>query len=128
MNPLLIKTVAVFHALLLALPAGWCCVDAGPREDVSETSAAACPACAERGAPRERSQAPSPQRDRCCCELHSAIFARAEQSVPDTDADVLAEFPAVELSKAVLRGDFAPAVPAARGGPRLHVLQCVWLC
>lgn len=129
MNPLLTRTLSLFCALLLVLPAGLCCVETGPQEASAHKSAAACPACAERGGPKQHdSRPPAPSPDGCCCELHPAVAAKAETKLPDLGAVLAASIAPTGVQPAIARDRAVPRSPVVRGGPRVHVLQCVWRC
>lgn len=131
MRALLLNTIVLANALLVALPPGWCrgvCVDRQPA--AATQPAPAKPTCCQRAqtcpAP-ESDQAPARPAARCCCSYD----ATAPEKVTASTDHAWAALPLIagvlcpELSSPVSHFEAQPPDPS---GPPLRVLQCVWRC
>lgn len=125
MNTLFVKLLALCNALLLALPAGWCCLPAA--EEGRESHVQPAPTCC---ASQEREPAPddpSPvQSDsECCCPKDGLRATTVEQTLSLSTA-ILAVVPGIVAAQPEATALHTSVLVDA--SPPLNVLQCVWRC
>jgi len=117
--------IATFLAVLLALPVGWCCLPVSATAAV-KVSAKTAPtkSCCQHAAPQKSPPGQGPVQECRCCK----DSPRANDTVtPRLDAAIVALPGFLEISDSPA-SSVATAGFACPEGPRLHVLQCVWLC
>jgi hypothetical protein len=125
----LLRILVLSNALLLALPARWCC--AIPRvaaRDVPVPKASCCTSCTPERKKHDshpKPGLPGPAKD-CCCPLDSTRLSSTEAA---TFAPSLSG-PAAIVH--VLSGGWGgldvAGMPSPLSSPPLQLLNCVWLC
>ena len=130
MSLLLVKAVALFSAVLLALPTGWCCgawqAHVAPDADMRP----ACPACSPH-LPTDPDTAPSRDGTDCTCDLQTAALLKQSVRLLAGDLDGVAAAHTGPVSVWREPGERLITLPEPAGnrtGPPLHVLKCVWRC
>jgi len=125
MNTLAVKFLVLCNALLLALPAGWCCLPAAPEgREVPVPSAPTCCASQERE-PAPDDPSPVHSDSSCCCQKDGLRAMTAEQSLSLSTA-ILAVVPGIVAAQPEATALHTAVLVDA--SPPLHVLQCVWRC
>lgn len=123
MNALAPKLVALFAAVVLALPPGLCC----GMSDVSAKASEPTSCCyqATHSSLVKHHPAPAQPKANCCCSLRAATPTSSVQA-PDS-ATVSGIFYVPLLNSPVAADPAFSTVPVVtRTGPPLHALLCVW--
>src|SRR5881227_2042782 len=128
MNALVLRVLVLGNALLLALPAGWCCtvpaLNAAPAPEKPQSCCSA-----RHKIPRSPAKPCPPLPCKSCCDQHTKAVRPQSVKAP-TDPGYSAPV-AVFLTDISAAGHDGPAramTHAHSPPPALHVLQCVWRC
>jgi hypothetical protein len=133
-----IRCLVLIYSLVLALPAGWCCMLPLPSAPAALRASAPIKPCgcccgctmdepaSPPSSPSRKTPVPSDPAKCCCADRHTIISSGPEQLGPDLMLvgsipldEVLSAFVGL-LNDSPLSGPF-PCRP-------LHILDCVWLC
>jgi hypothetical protein len=125
MISILSKSVVLTLATLLAFPPGWCC--GLLQHDMAEAAPTKTECCQHSAPEQPGDEVPTTPDAECCCSHEAAIPAKATEP---TDTPNVVLFTVSDLGDLDLGSErgFDSAVLLYDSGPKLHVLQCVWLC
>jgi hypothetical protein len=119
--------LALCTAVLLALPAGWCC--ASPAPEVTETKSNVPPCCQSKHEEGKSSDsAPgNPHRNCECCWAPESSTAPSKTFVPD---GALVAIPVAVVTAPITLPSVIEPVETRllSASSPLHVLLCTWIC
>jgi len=125
MNCIPFKSVVLGLATLLALPPGWCC---GTLQHDTAEAAPTKTECCQHSAPEQpRDGLPVTPGVDCCCSHEATIPAKAVEVAETPTVALFAIRDLGDLDLGAVRHCDSAAL-LLDPGPKLHVLQCVWLC
>ena len=124
----LLRSLVLGCGLLLALPAGWCCLFACQGAPQDQPAACTCCCGGEPGCPPARQPRPAPaEPGKCPCADRDSTAPAGPKIIggglslpaPPAPAHVV---PCRVATAGVADVDHPPL------GPPVHLLHCVWLC
>jgi hypothetical protein len=131
----LVRGLVFCNALLLALPAGWCCtLPSGgcdrPRDAAEQAAELAKPKCCHSRAVAPRSSLPVEPASgpvKPCCQSADAVVAPMFKQFQGSAASAIMPLPVVSI---LWSAPVAERTPSGSTFPTLslQVLHCVWLC
>lgn len=132
---LLLRSLVVCNAFLLALPQGWCCFLPVPTgcPDQTPAKAADCCPCGDgaKQKPTTPKSAPTPEPDKpckTCCYCQPATFTGPSSEKVHHDLGLAAPFIISTFDAALHIAPDLTACGYRSHSPPLQLLHCVWLC
>jgi hypothetical protein len=126
---LLLRSLVLCNALVLALPAGWCCsLPSAPIEEPVGT--AACPHCAPKKQKHEEhsGECPRPATPTSTCDCQPDSLAKVDVERVAIDPGLVLT-PVLSIPEPTLpRQPGAVPVNFHSHSPPQYLLHCAWLC